>query len=155
MNVYDLTPDFVRASDGQAWQALQVVVHDNPAYIQNRLIGIGYSDAPQEPEALFQYFYDKLNNGSMSIGDAQSAFNGAPITHPKSKSGEGNFWNDLGQVAGVVLTTLFPAEQAGAENNPNKPNNTPPKQDNTWLYVGIGVIVVILIVIVVLAARKK
>lgn len=154
MNVYEISPDFIKSSDENAWAALQVIVNDNPELIQPRLVALGYNDAPDTAENLFQYIYDGLNNGRMNPADLQAALNNVPITHPKPKSGDGQFWNTLGQVGGVVLSTLFPATQQQQQQKPAAAAAAQTSSNNTLLWVALGGVVVILAVVLILKSRK-
>jgi hypothetical protein len=156
MTAHDLSTAYITSSDTAAWETIEIIVNDNPDYIQARLIQIGFIDAPTSAEQLFQYIYDKLTNGSMNPADFLSALSGAPITAPRGDSkSDGDFWGDLAMIGGIALTTLFPAPTA------NKPGTTAPPlpaaaaaSDNTLIYVAIGSIVVIGIVLLVINLKK-
>jgi len=154
MNVYDLTYGYIKESDENAWNALQIVIGDNPDYIQKRLVSLGYGDAPLGPENLFQYVYDKLMNGSMNPADFQAALNGAPITTPSSfGKSSGDFWSDLGMVGGAALSALFPPPNAPPKPNTNAATTPAAASDMTVIYLVIGAIVVIGVVLLIV--KKK
>jgi len=66
-------------------------------------------------------------------------------------------WNAI--LGGLAAGALYYLNSSGTNTvKPTDPNTappTPPKKDNTALYVGIGIAVVVLIIILLLVFRKK
>jgi hypothetical protein len=154
MTAHDLSTAYITSSETASWETIEIIVNDNPKYIQARLIQIGFIDAPTSAEQLFQYIFDKLTNGSMDPAAFLSALSGAPITAPRSNSkSDGDFWSDLAMIGGIALTTLFPPTPGAGRNTP-PPLPPPPETDNTLIYVGIASVVVILIVVLVVSLKK-
>jgi hypothetical protein len=155
MTAHDLSTAYITSSETAAWETIQIIVNDNPKYIQTRLIQFGFIDAPTNAEQLFQYIYDKLTNGAMAPSVFLSALSGAPITASRGdQKSDGDFWTDLAMIGGIALTTLFPATPSANTGGSTPPPPPPAQTDNTLIYVAIASVLVIGIVLLVVKSKK-
>jgi hypothetical protein len=165
MSIFDYTPSTIRDNPDFAWQALKAAIEYNPGQISSNLQSMGFSDAPATGVELYEYVQTALVNGQMFPTDLQTAMGHIPVSPPKfggggsgksSSSGGGNFdWNSLGQIGGVILSTLFPTQPGGNNNAAGQAQAAAAqaalqqqKTMNNILLIG-GILVVAVVVLVI------